>query len=327
MGRRVVKRRPKEARLLVAVDFSPASRLALDAGGALAADLGAGIVLCHVTPPVPRKKAPASRAGRGRSASSPLDAALEDAARLSAKWAEELRADDLDVTAVNPIGAPAETLVATAKEHGCSALVLGTTGRGALHRLVLGSVAREVVRTSPLPVLLVPLRMRTARKPKARTAAPAPARQILVATDFSDDAERAFDAAVGLAKDLKCLVRALHVVPLAEPAPFPYGAEYTVELVEAEEESSLGQLGLLATRARRSQVSVVPAIQLGHPPSVILAEARTTGASLIVLGTHGGSASRQFFLGSVAQAVVQHADRPVLVVPPAKGPARGTWRA
>jgi nucleotide-binding universal stress UspA family protein len=44
-----------------------------------------------------------------------------------------------------------------------------------------------------------------------------------------------------------------------------------------------------------------------------------------VMGTHGRSRARRFFLGSVAQEVVQAADRPVLVVP-GNVPARGAWR-
>ena len=56
-------------------------------------------------------------------------------------------------------------------------------------------------------------------------------------------------------------------------------------------------------------------VHIGNPVWAVLAEARTDGASLIVVGTHGRGALRRLFLGSVAQNIVQMADRPVLVVP------------
>lgn len=308
-------------RILLAVDFSPASRKAFEAARALAKDLDAGIVLVHVTPKVLRKDPDPS--GKRGPYLTPPEAALKDATRLSSQWAEELRRDDVFVKALNPVGIPAKAIVDLAAKHGCSAIVLSTLGRSALKSMIVGSVAREVIRTSPLPVLAVP-----ARKPKAPKGqnAAKPAKAILAAIDFSPESELAFEAALGLAHDLKAVVRALHVVSLNMPvAPFPLGAEYDVEVMEAEEEASFEELAQMASKARRQKVGVVPAVQVGHPATAILTEARATGATLIVMGTHGKSASRQFFLGSVAQAVVQAADRPVLIVP-GKGREPGHWR-
>jgi nucleotide-binding universal stress UspA family protein len=50
----------------------------------------------------------------------------------------------------------------------------------------------------------------------------------------------------------------------------------------------------------------------------ILDQAAAVNADMIVLGTRGLSAVKSVFLGSVSRAVLQHADRPVLVVPPAE---------
>ena len=52
-------------------------------------------------------------------------------------------------------GSPAREIVRYAGEHDCDLVVMGTHGRGGINRLLLGSVAEQVVRTSPVPVLTV----------------------------------------------------------------------------------------------------------------------------------------------------------------------------
>ena len=54
-------------------------------------------------------------------------------------------------------GEPVVTIVATAKERGATLIVVGTHGRRGVRRFVLGSVAEHVVRTSEIPVLVVPV--------------------------------------------------------------------------------------------------------------------------------------------------------------------------
>jgi len=321
MARRTAPpKKPPWPRLLVAVDFSPASRAAFEAARGLARDLGAGIVLVHVTPRALRK----DLVPDGGPYLTPPEAALEDAVALSSTWAEELREDDLFVKSLNPVGPPAQTIVDLAAKHACAAIVVGTTGRSALKAALIGSVARDVIRLSPLPVLVVPS---TVSKTARRLGPPAPpAKAIVVATDFSDEAELAGRAALGLAKDLKCLLRAVHVVPLVGmAAPYPVSAEFVEAAMEHAEDHGAQQLALLASRARKDKVGMVPSLQVGHAATAILAEARATGAALIVMGTHGMSGAHRFFLGSVAQTVVQSSDRPVLVVP-GKRKERGAWR-
>jgi nucleotide-binding universal stress UspA family protein len=50
---------------------------------------------------------------------------------------------------------PAEAIVAAAKEEGCEMIVMGTHGRTGFKHLMLGSVAEQVVRAAPCPVLTV----------------------------------------------------------------------------------------------------------------------------------------------------------------------------
>jgi nucleotide-binding universal stress UspA family protein len=317
---RIVKGR--KMTLLVAVDFSPASRIAMEAAGGLAKDLGLQVVLLHATSPY---ATPPKPKGGKRSAAALVEPASADAQRLTTEWAAALRKDGVDVDSIIREDWPAKAILEEAETLRPVAIVIGTAGRGPLKEFLLGSVAQEILRRSKVPVLVAPARM--ARASKADPSAPV-GKLLLAPVDFSTDSERSFQAALGLAKDLKCLVRALHVIPLPTPAvPVPYsGVEYSMGWLEKDEEKAAEELAQLASQAKRSSVGVVPSLQLGHPVWVILAEARQAGAAMIVMGTHGKSASRRFLLGSTAQAVVQLADRPVLVVPDPKGPDAGDWK-
>jgi nucleotide-binding universal stress UspA family protein len=53
------------------------------------------------------------------------------------------------------VGAPAETIVAFAKEKHCDQIIMGARGAGAITKLILGSVATEVIELAEIPVTLV----------------------------------------------------------------------------------------------------------------------------------------------------------------------------
>jgi len=52
-------------------------------------------------------------------------------------------------------GSPSREIVRYAEREGCDLVVMGTHGRGGIDRLLLGSVAEKVVRSSSVPVLTV----------------------------------------------------------------------------------------------------------------------------------------------------------------------------
>ncbi len=62
---------------------------------------------------------------------------------------------DLNVTGKVVTGYPAEEILAIAKAEGCDMIVMGTHGRKGIDRILFGSVAEKVVKSSPSPVLTV----------------------------------------------------------------------------------------------------------------------------------------------------------------------------
>ncbi len=128
--------------------------------------------------------------------------------------------------------------------------------------------------------------------------------RILVPTDFSPTANTAFRYAAALSKTTGASLIALHVI-----APVYY--------LEPADRASLVREARTAAHEAFGKLRPVPAramIEEGVPHDVIVAVARTVGADLVVMGTHGRSGLNRLMLGSVAENVVRHAPCPVLTV-------------
>ncbi len=140
-------------RICCPVDFSDASRAAMEVAGDLARRCGADLVLLHAYP-VPGYTFP-----DGSVVASPkmMQELAEQAERHLTAWradAERLLGAPR-VTIEKAVGEPAAEIVAFAKRAGIDLLVLGTHGRTGLEHALMGSVAERVVRKARSPVLTV----------------------------------------------------------------------------------------------------------------------------------------------------------------------------
>jgi nucleotide-binding universal stress UspA family protein len=140
---------------------------------------------------------------------------------------------------------------------------------------------------------------------------------ILVATDFSEHAARALEAAQEIARHSSGRIVLLHCYHLDVPVTYPGIGED--DLIP---ESSYGQLrrramdyvDAAAKRASSTGVDVVGKAVGAEPRSAIVEEAERLSADLIVMGTHGHGPVRHALLGSVAERVIRAAPCPVLTV-------------
>lgn len=142
-------------KLLVALDLSAASRRVIDFVRQLAESCGYRVYLLHVAEPEPEFM--------GYDAGP--EVVREQVARelhrehqAIQQYAEELRADGVDATALLIRGSTVEVILAQAQELGANLLVMGTHGHSALFDLVAGSVCLGVIRHATIPVLLVPVK-------------------------------------------------------------------------------------------------------------------------------------------------------------------------
>jgi nucleotide-binding universal stress UspA family protein len=145
----------------------------------------------------------------------------------------------------------------------------------------------------------------------------APFRKILVATDFSPDAERALAIAVDMARAFTGTVTLLHVCQMPAYAFFNGGMYApTPELVHDIVEDAKGSLAAAAARMkeRLHGVTLQTAWLEGEPAGTIVRFAEEQHVDLVVMGTHGRRGFRRWVMGSVAEHVVRTAPCPVLTV-------------
>lgn len=148
-----------------------------------------------------------------------------------------------------------------------------------------------------------------------------PYRRILFCTDFSPNADHAFDYALDAAlRRPGCTLFLLHVVP--EPdAQFWKTYLYEVEGVDEKAKHDI-DARVAETYLPRVPESVDFRVEMcvGRDYQKILSFAAEHSADLIVMGRHGHSALESVLFGNVTEKVVRKAACPVLVVPPGPRP-------
>jgi nucleotide-binding universal stress UspA family protein len=235
-------------------------------------------------------------------------------AELQRMLEEAAEAQSIDLHRV-----PAETVVLRdlsaagaitryAGEQAIDVVVMGTHGRRGLRHLLLGSVAEEVVRQSPCPVLTVPETMTTGRLGEG-------ALRILVPVDFSTHAKEALRSAKALATLTGAQLDLLHVVEeVMHPAFYNTGAISVYDVQPDIEEKARYHLKRIDEETGPATLPVHYAVQSGYAAAEITDYAKANGIDLIVMATHGLTGLAHFFMGSVAEKVVRTAPCPVFVV-------------
>jgi len=203
--------------------------------------------------------------------------------------------------------------------HEIDLIVMGTHGRHGIRYLLMGSVAAEVVRSAPCPVLTVPS--------AAARSTPGPYAPILVPVDFSDANREALAAAHLFAARFDAPVELLHVAD----EPVTYADAYANAHADAHasapglasgHEVRTGTRNNPVPRLRRfdRDAGTAPAsryhLREGRPEYEIAAVARRIGAGLIVMATHGRTGWARVRLGSVTEQTLRRARCPVLSLRP-----------
>ena len=142
-----------------------------------------------------------------------------------------------------------------------------------------------------------------------------PFEKILTAIDFSESSDFAFEYALTLAKQFQAELTIMHVIN--EPVDLRgfYVPHISFEQLEKEiEEGAEKMMEKFCQTKMGDFTRYTTAVVAGIPYEEILRKAAETGASLIVLGTHGRTGIDHLIFGSTAERVVRSATCPVLTI-------------
>lgn len=298
--------------LLVPLDGSPTSTHALTLAWSVARGSGAALRLVHVHTPTDIIYV------RGMPV---VDDQLRSLGRLHERAYLQQIADRLmaeapvNVTWSNPDrdGSIAGALAREALNSNSSLIVLATHGRRGVERAVCGSVAEDLLRISPVPLLVL-------RCGEAQSAAEGLPRRprILVPLDGSPLSEAIVSHATALGRPLDAEYTLLRVVrPVqrnGEPCP---ACAYDVSATDWDQSRAQAYLDHLARRLRNDGLRVTTEVRISaHPAEAILREAQVYQNHLIAMATHGRRGLARFLAGSVTDEVLHAAQLPLLVVRP-----------
>ena len=142
-----------------------------------------------------------------------------------------------------------------------------------------------------------------------------PFRKILIAVDFSENSNYAFDYALELAKQFDAELTVMHVIN--EPIDLRgfYVPHISFEQLEKEiEAGAAGMMEKFCQERMGDYRNYLTCLVNGIPYEEIIRKAKEIDASLIVLGTHGRTGLDHIIFGSTAERVVRSSPCPVLSI-------------
>ncbi|HEX6031005.1 MAG TPA: universal stress protein [Tepidiformaceae bacterium] len=280
-------------RILVTTDGSERSFRVYPHAASLAKAAGAEVVVLQVLDP-------------RVDAATELDLNLQRAAqRVAVQWQEELaefiehrHLDAMPRVAVKGQREDTEdTILRVAEEEGAALIAMDTRGTSALRHLIAGSVATGVVGKGRLPVMLTGDH---AREPKTHGQY-----RLLLTNDGS---EAAVDVVKALGPVLRAASPEVTVLRVYDPRLGDRGTDAEVAAAHAELEALVPSIPGGDVRVHVAMPNGVEKVG-----STILRVAEEIGADAIAMSTHGHSARRHLFAGSVTMGCLGNSPVPVIV--------------
>ena len=303
------------SRIIVPLDGSPFSEMALPYARAIAGSLAIPVELVEAFDVLP----PAARNRQSAEATRMLLAEVERSSRQYLGQIQEgLRSAGLAAIATTLPGTPARALVDWLVRDPEALVVMSTHGRGGIARWALGSVADKVLHSISNPMLLI-----------RGNAESAPADSVAVKTvlaplDGSALAEEALPHAAAVAAGLGARIALIQVTGTTDfyrrylaRASAEEGLILAEELTLADSEDARASLAAASRRLAQEfgyggEVTVTHL--RGQNPAEAIVNVAGAEPTMVVMSTHGRGGINRLVLGSVTDRVVRHANAPVLVV-------------
>jgi nucleotide-binding universal stress UspA family protein len=275
--------------ILLATDFSAEARNALRCAISLAKRYESRLVLVHILP--------IEGAVEGESGPLMSDAIRHSAEKRMVKLETAADLKSLPHESIIRSGDSWEVISQLLRDKHIDLVVMGTHGRGALKKLILGSTAEKIIRHAACPVLTVgphvPSRLRKRFG------------HIFYASDFSSGSRKALTYAVSLAEEDRAHLTMLHVIE-RDPISQSEVREWKQESREKLTQMISSDLDL----PYKPEIEV----EFGIPEVEIVRQAQARKADLIVMGSHSGGIVSRHLPWTTLHHVLQHAHCPVLTV-------------
>ena len=291
-------------RILCPIDFSEASRHALEHAVVLAKWYESRITALHViqAPLFPQPPILAAALAEATAPAMPNHKAREE--ELGA-WLAPAHQVGIKTDAIVDDGNAAARILEHASSSQADLIVMGTHGLGGFERLMLGSVAEKVLRKATCRVMTVP--------PATVTTAKVPYTRLLCPVDFSDSSLTALRFAYSLAEEADANLTILHVVDWPDDGLLTQRFDKP-EFRRRVEDEARSRLEALVTDDVRVWCKPSTKVAYGKPYREILQAAEGEGADLIVIGVRGRNALDLTVFGSTTNQVVRRAPCPVLTM-------------
>ena len=281
-------------KILWATDFSDEAQEALVYADAFARTFDAELVALHVVPDFSPALYNTAQVIKGE--------LVRRVDRLKKEAAERLQsiqtAKEISFTPLVVEGNAAKKIIEVAEAQKVDLIVMGKKGLSALEKLFIGSIANQVLRNSPAPLLLT---KKKSDKPSFK--------KILVPTDFSDFEEIERDFAWKLAQGFDSELMFLHVLEL-------HDYEFSPRVLDEMLDSVLQKIKSRKKGGDRDGIKVSEDVTRALNAALgIVDYAETHQYDLIVISTCGPSKLERFFLGSTTEKVISYSPIAVFAIP------------
>lgn len=244
--------------------------------------------------------------------------ALADAQDRGRRLARHLADAGIEADTLVVPGQPAERIVTQAQEGRFDIIAIGTRGHSGIRRGLLGSVTDEVVRTSPVPVLVLsPGAVERSAQDDYELSS------VTVPLDGSELAESVLPYAEGLAQQVSLemhLLRIVSIGPLITAGGMHSAYVDTAPIEEDLVREATAYLNKVAQRLTERGLTASCTVEKRYAALAIADHLRDMPCNLVAICTRGRSGLGRMIIGSVADSIIRSASVPVLVITPRGSP-------
>jgi nucleotide-binding universal stress UspA family protein len=227
--------------------------------------------------------------------------------------AQQLKQQEVQSVTALIEGPVAAALGDYVSQHAIDLVVMTTHGRGALAQLWFGSVADQLVRSLPAPIVLL--------HPDSETQpgeAEVPLHHILIPLDLSALSEHIIEHAITFGSLMGARYTLLHVV---EQFPRLWAEELSTlalseQAIAEAQHAATRYLEGIANDLRERIPHIHIAVEVGRPGEVIAMYAQQHDIDMIAMATHGRSGFIRMYLGSIATRLIRTNTLPMLLYRP-----------